>query len=128
MNSARKFAILIPLAVLVIMAGTSIWAQQKAAVVKGYVLDSSCAFIKNLQKPISRKCALQCANAGSQLVILSEDGTIYWPISDALPATGQNHRLTEFAGQKVTAEGKVFEKGGSRAIVIQKIDAAPASK
>ena len=61
-------------------------------------------------------------------MILAADGTIYWPISRAMPATGQNSRLLKFAGQKVIANGKVFERSGSRALVIEKIGAAPASK
>jgi hypothetical protein len=90
-------------------------------VVHGYVLDSACAFTKNLDKPISRKCALACARGGSPLVILTDDGSIYWPISGSTPAAGQNPKLQKFAGQRVNASGKVFERSGSRAMVIEKI-------
>ncbi len=86
--------------------------QQKSVSVEGYVLDSACAFTKNLEKPISRECALQCAKAGSQLVILSDDGAIYWPIAETTPATGQNAKLMEFAGGRVTAKGKLYDRGG----------------
>jgi hypothetical protein len=101
-------------------------AQQKAVAVEGYVLDSACAFTKNLEKPISRDCALACAKEGSQLVILSKDGTIYWPIDSATPAKGQNARLLEFAGDHVTATGKLYERGGSHALVIESIRATAA--
>jgi hypothetical protein len=124
----RNLAGGIVLAIFVTTAGTSAWAQQEPTVVKGYVLDSACAFVKNLKRPISSECALACAKAGSPLVILVDDGTIYWPTSDSMPATGQNQRLMEFAGQKVTVKGKVFERGGSRALVIEHIEAAPASR
>jgi hypothetical protein len=97
--------------------------NRKPDSINGYVLDSACAFTKNLKKPISPDCAVACAKAGSPLVILSDDGTIYWPISDATPSSGQNDKLLPFAGQKVTAAGKVFERGGSRALVIDKIEA-----
>ena len=80
--------------------------------------------IKNLKKPVSSDCAVACAKGGSPLVILADDGTVYWPISNTMPATGQNQRLMKFAGQSVTANGKVFEKGGSKAIVIEKIEPA----
>jgi hypothetical protein len=100
--------------------------QQKSVSVEGYVLDSACAFTKNLEKPISRDCALKCAKAGSQLVILSDDGSIYWPIADTTPATGQNPRLLEYAGGRVTAKGKLYDRGGSHALVIEQIAAAPA--
>jgi hypothetical protein len=102
--------------------------QQKSVSVEGYVLDSACAFTKNLEKPISRECAVMCAKAGSQLVILSDDGSIYWPIANTTPATGQNARLLEFAGGRVTAKGKLYDRGGSHAIVIEQIAAASAKK
>jgi hypothetical protein len=95
----------------------------KSITVKGYVLDSACAFTKGLKKPISAECATACAKAGSPLVILSDAGTIYWPIADTTPSSGQNDKLLPFAGQKVTASGKAFARGGSTAIVIDKIDA-----
>ncbi len=103
-------------------------AQQKNISVEGYVLDSACAFTKNLEKPISRECALSCAKAGSQLVILTDDGSIYWPIAGTTPATGQNNRLLEFAGGRVLAKGTVYDRGGSHALVIDQISAAPGKK
>lgn len=96
----------------------------KPATVNGYVLDSACAFTKGLKKPISADCAKACAKAGSPLVILSDDGTIYWPIADTTPSSGQNDKLMPFAGQRVTASGKTYARGGSTAIVIEKIGAA----
>lgn len=94
----------------------------KPVTVKGYVLDSACAFTKGLQKPISAECATACAKAGSPLVILSDSGTIYWPIADTTPSSGQNDKLLPFAGQKVSASGKTFTRRGSTAIVIDKIE------
>ena len=91
--------------------------------VKGFVLDSACAFTKGLEKPISKECATACANASSQLVILAADGTIYWPIADTTPSSGQNPKLLPFAGQKVSATGTLYKRGGSTAIVIDKIEA-----
>jgi hypothetical protein len=93
-------------------------AGSQTVTVKGYVLDSACAFTKNLKKPVSAECAVACAKAGSPLVILADDGTIYWPISDATPARGQNDRLLEFAGKRVSVTGAVYQRGGSRAMVI----------
>ena len=107
-----------------LVAGVLAWSAdtRKPATVKGYVLDSACAFTKGLKKPISTECASACAKAGSPLVILSDGGTIYWPIADSTPSSGQNDKLLTFAGQKVSASGKVFERGGSTAIVIDKIE------
>jgi len=100
----------------------------KAVSVHGYVLDSACAFTKGLKKPISAECAQACAKAVSPLVILADGGTIYWPIADTTPSAGQNERLMPFAGQRITASGKTFARGGSTAIVIEKIEAEAAQK
>ena len=121
--SARK-ALKTSLA-MVFLVGVLLWSAdtEKSITVKGYVLDSACAFTKGLKKPISPDCAVACAKAGSPLVILSENGMIYWPIADTTPSSGQNEKLMPFAGQKVTASGKAFQRGGSTALVIDKIEA-----
>ncbi len=107
-----------------ILAIVTLAGAQKAITVEGYVLDSACAFTKGLDKPISRDCALACAKEGSQLVILTKDGSIYWPIDSATPAKGQNAKLLEFAGNRVKATGKLYDRGGSHALVIETLAAA----
>lgn len=103
-------------------------ADTPTVTVKGYVLDSASAFTKGLDKPISKQCATACANAGSALVILADDGTIYWPIADTTPSSGQNPKLLPFAGDKVTVSGRVYQRGGSNAIVIEKIESQTPRK
>jgi hypothetical protein len=97
------------------------WSAPQSRTIHGYVLDSACAFTKSLKKPISPACAIACAKAGSPLVILADDGLIYWPISAATPAKGQNSRLLPYAGKLVFVSGMVYERGGSHAIVIKDI-------
>jgi hypothetical protein len=111
------FFVLLPTAVLLKAA------DAPTVTVRGYVLDSACAFTKGLSKPISKQCAISCAKGGSPLVILANDGSIYWPITDTTPSSGQNSKLLPFAGDKVTATGKIYERGGSKAMVIEKIEA-----
>ena len=111
------FFVLLPTAVLLKAV------DAPTVTVKGYVLDSACAFTKGLSKPISKQCAISCAKRGSPLVILANDGSIYWPITDTTPSSGQNSKLLPLAGDKVTATGKIYERGGSKAIVIEKIEA-----
>jgi hypothetical protein len=123
-TAAFKAALLVLLASAICLNA----ADAPTVTVKGYVLDSACAFTKELSKPISKQCAISCANAGSQLVILTDDGTIYWPIADATPSSGQNPKLLPFAGDKVVASGKVYQRGGSKAIVIEKIEAQSSLK
>ena len=100
----------------------------KPVTVTGYVIDSACAFTKGLEKPVSADCARACAQAGSPLVLLADDGTIYWPIADTTPSTGQNEKLLPFAGQKVSAKGKLFQRGGSSAMVVESLEPAPKAK
>jgi len=111
--------------VLAVFAATE---SAKTVTVKGYVLDTACAFTKSLTKPISSECAIACAKNGSPLVILAPSGTIYWPIADATPSSSQNEKLLPFAGQRVTVSGKVFQRGGSTAIVISKIEPLAEAK
>ena len=115
-------------ALLLVVAIYYVAADAPTVTVKGYVLDSACAFTRSLDKPISKQCAVSCANAGSPLVILAEDGTIYWPIADTTPSSGQNPKLLPYAGDKVIATGKVYQRGGSKAIVIERIEAQVATK
>jgi hypothetical protein len=117
---ATRIAIPLLLAVAVFAAEES----AKTSTVKGYVIDSACAFTKGLKKPVSAECANECAKAGSPLVILTPAGSIYWPIADTTPSSGQNDKLLPYAGKTVVATGKVFERGGSKAIVISKVEAA----
>ncbi len=112
----------------VLAAAAAVWAAGKTVTVKGYVLDSACAFTKDLRKPISADCARACAHAGSPLVILAPDGRIYWPIADTTPSSGQNDKLLPFAGQVVSATGKAYQRGGSTALVVEKIEPAGNSR
>jgi len=74
MKCAKSIVLLLLLAAIFPYTG---WSATKGATIKGYVIDSACAFVKNLKKPISPACATECAKAGSPLVILANGGTIY---------------------------------------------------
>lgn len=116
----------ISIACAAVLGLTSLSADSKGTPTKvtGWVLDSACAYTKGLEKPISRDCALACAKTGSPLVILRDDGVIFLPVSETMPAVGQNERLLPFAGKRVTVSGRAFTRGGSQALVFDKIEAA----
>jgi hypothetical protein len=107
---------LVVIALLVMAA-----AGKNATTVEGYVIDSACTYVKNLSKPVSSDCAKACAKGGSPLVILANDGKIYLPIDGAMPAKSQNEKLLPYAGERVEVSGKIFDRGGSHAIVIESI-------
>lgn len=103
-------------------AGNAEPAKGEKKVINGYVLDSACLFTRNLKKPISSQCALECAGGGSPLVILADDDTVYLPIDSKMPAQGQNFRLITVAGKFVKISGTVYERGSSKAIVMDSIE------
>ena len=122
MQKVQWFALmLITLLALIVLCQAR---SAEATTIRGYVLDSACAFTKDLQKPVSTECAVECAKAGSPLVVMSFDGTIYLPVSASVPAKGQNARLMKFAGKRVIVTGKVYDKNGAHGLVIEKIVAA----
>lgn len=120
MNLRYRMKIAIPL--LLVVATFAAENAGQSMTVTGYVLDSACAFTKGLKKPVSAECAVACAKAGSPLVILGTSGTVYWPIADTTPSSSQNDKLLAYAGKQVKVTGKVFTRGGSKAIVISKIE------
>ena len=111
---------------LVSLACTAAFGGEKAVTVEGWALDSSCAYTKDLKRPISEDCAKKCAEGGSPIVILTDDGTVYLPISGTVPSTGENKRLMPFAGKRVKVEGTVHDRAGSKAMVISKIEVVKA--
>ena len=124
MKTSNRLLWLVALPILLLAGMPLARAGSQPVAIQGYVLDSACAFTKNLSKPISTQCALSCADAGSPLVVMTADGTIYWPISNTMPAKGQNSRLRPFAGKKVSVKGTVYERSGSKAVVIASVEAA----
>jgi hypothetical protein len=116
-----------PLRKLTAVALTAIAGYAMAAglgtsiTIKGWVIDSACAYTKGLDKPIGVACAKECAKNGSPLVILRDDGTIFLPIDSATPSASQNAKLLPFAGERVTVIGKDYVRNNSHGLVIEKI-------
>ena len=99
-------------------------AQDNKATIEGLVRDVACP-IQNLEATathLSMKCLRACAKAGSPLVILTKDGELYLPISDKMPDTDQRQELMPFLGKYVRASGTVYERKGTHAIAINKIE------
>lgn len=98
--------------------------------ISGLVRDIACP-IQNHQstaRRFNRDCALACARQRSPLAILTDDGTMYLPISDAMPDTDQRTKLMPFIGQYVQIVGDVYERKGLHAIVIKQIKEDPSVK
>lgn len=91
--------------------------------VGGLVRDIACP-VQNKASTARRfnlECAKQCAKRGSPLVILTDHGEMYFPISESMPDTDQRKKLLPFVGKYVKATGEVYERSGTHAIVIREI-------
>ena len=124
----RLFAVLVCLAVPMLMLAVD--NPDSTAVgtrtVEGLVRDIACPLQnkKSTAASYSKECITMCEKAGSPLGILTNDGSVYVPITESMPDTGQN-ALTPFVGEHVQATGKVFERNGAHAIEISDIHQLP---
>jgi hypothetical protein len=95
----------------------------------GFVRDTAC-LLRNKNASVakdaeSRKCIVRCIRSGSPLAILTKSGELYMPLSAQLPDRDERRRLLPYAGKYVRATGRLFERGGTRAISIEKIEVMP---
>jgi len=95
-------------------------------VITGYVRDIAC-LLRNPKAgaattPMTQDCLKKCVRGGSPIGILTEDGLLYVPISDAIPDKNVGTQLLPYTGKYVKASGKRFERGGLHAISIEKIE------
>src|SRR6266566_1554180 len=92
----------------------------------GFVRDTAC-LLRNKNASVakdeeSRKCVVQCVRAGSPLAILTKSGELYMPLSAQIPDRDELRRLLPYAGKYVRATGRLFERGGTHAISIEKLE------
>jgi hypothetical protein len=122
------FAALVCLAVpmLIVAADTADSTAMGTRTVEGLVRDIACPLQnkKSTSTSYSKDCITMCANVGSPLGILTNDGSVYVPVTESMPDTGQD-ALKPFVGEYVQATGKVFERNGTRAIEISEIHQLP---
>lgn len=92
----------------------------------GFVRDAAC-LLRNKNASVatdaeSRKCIIQCVRAGSPLAILTKTGELYLPLSAQIPDRDERRRLLPYAGKYIRASGRLFERGGTHAISIEKVE------
>ncbi len=95
-----------------------------ATTIEGLVRDVACP-IQNKEAAATKfnlKCAQECARLGSPLIILTQDGVLYMPISESMPDQDQRQRLMPFLGKYVRVTGEVYERSGTHAIAIKNIE------
>jgi hypothetical protein len=88
----------------------------------GYVRDSGCVHrFHEVVKPLPNGCLEACVRAGSPLVILSKNEEVFHPVSAEMPDVDVRAKLLPFAGKLVKVTGKVYDRGGSKAITLERI-------
>jgi hypothetical protein len=95
---------------------------------QGYVRDLACLMKFNEALKPTNDCALMCARAGSPLVIVTKEGTIYTPISDSIPDTSEREKLMLLVGSYVEVTGEMYQRSGIKAVVIRQIKKAEDTK
>jgi hypothetical protein len=94
-----------------------------SASIVGYVRDSGCVHrFHEVVKPLPNGCLEACVKAGSPLLILTKDEEVYHPVSAQMPDVDVRPKLLPFAGKLVKVTGKVYERGGSKAIQLERIE------
>jgi len=89
----------------------------------GYVRDSGCVHrFHEVVKPLPNGCLEACVRAGSPLVILSKDEEVFHPVSAEMPDVDVRAKLLPFAGKLVKVTGKLYDRGGSKAITVERIE------
>jgi hypothetical protein len=91
---------------------------------EGLVRDIACPIQnkKSTATDFSMDCIFKCAKAGSPLGILTKNGTLYVPVTESMPDTGQQ-QLLPFVGKLVSATGKKFSRNGVYGLEIKDIHA-----
>jgi hypothetical protein len=94
--------------------------------ISGYVRDLAC-LERNpkagaAKTAVTKDCLDKCIRGGSPIGILTEDGSVYIPISDVIPDTDARRQMLSYTGKYIKASGRLFERGGVHAISIEKIE------
>ncbi|HEY7534587.1 MAG TPA: hypothetical protein VH878_01415 [Thermodesulfobacteriota bacterium] len=87
----------------------------------GEPIDPACYLTKGAKGIEHKACAEACNKAGQSLAILSNDGWLLFAIA-GVPGTSPDSMLVPFIGTKIKVTGKLYESGGSKAIVIEKVE------
>ena len=113
---------------LAVLTATLVFGQQKKGkdiTVVGEVVDIQC-YVSGAtgpgKGPEHKECAISCAKGGIPLGILEDDtNTLYVAGQTKSAMKGANEMLLPFVAEKVKVTGRVFEKGGVKLLLINKI-------
>ena len=96
----------------------------KNTTILGHVVGTACYMGHESKGEEHRACATECAKAGIPLAILeSGTGKLYLPLASDHHSSA-NKQLMPYIEKDIRVSGTVVEKGGLKAIVIEKIEGA----
>jgi hypothetical protein len=95
--------------------------EPKTLTILSEPVDPACYISQGLRGEGHKACAEACHKAGQTLALLSDDGSLFFAI-EGKPGTNPDGQLVPFIGTKVKVTGKVFESGGAKAMVVEKVE------
>lgn len=127
---AMMSAISVPCSAFVLQ-NTEISGLQSGTV-SGWVVDANSWLGHGARGEDHRSCAVGNAGAGTPLVILTDDGSVVYPVQLHRPAGtwASNRLLVAYADQRVTVIGKLVKRGRERGIEVEVVtaDRGPAAE
>mgnify|MGYP001773024920 CR=1 FL=1 len=95
--------------------------EPKTLTILSEPVDPACYISQGLKGEGHKACATACHKAGQSLALLSDDGSLFFTI-EGKPGTSPDEALVPFIGTKVKVTGKVFESGGAKGMVVEKVE------
>lgn len=100
----------------------SAFGQQKTATLKGEVLDMSCYMGHGAHGPGHKMCAQMCLNKGLPAGLMTSNGQVYLLVEDHDKSDAYKEAI-KHAAANVTITGKVSNKNGVQALVVENVKA-----
>lgn len=93
----------------------------KKVTLKGEVLDLACYVAGEKKGAEHKRCAVMCIKGGAPIGILTDDGKVYLLVEDHSKPEPYE-KLKEFAAEKVTVTGALYQRGGLPGVVVEAVE------
>jgi hypothetical protein len=88
----------------------------------GEVVELSCYLRDGSRGEGHRACAQVCLKNGGQLAIVEDDSGALYPLAGSTPASDPSASARQLVAAHVVVRGQVFERAGSRVLVVEEIN------
>lgn len=120
----RRLVIVSVLVASLMILGVSIQVQAaapKTVSITGEIIDTYCYSLMGARGESHRQCAIDCVKADIPAGLLQDKTNKVYVLLPNKDKTGLPPEVIEKMAQKVTVNGKVYSKGGSRFLTIESI-------